>query len=172
MQIGAFFSLSRSIETSENNSKISVYCTQDGPESQSKVFLMTLVMMVRLSCKNTVSRRRVQCSVLPIQISNSSLDTHKNYLIIHINIDMNIDILKNNPGANDYQEIIETNGYKILNKISEEDVNRKTDTTATIIDHIITKHNNKNEYNKVRKDIVNKINTMEDMKDCGETYQI
>lgn len=56
--------------------------------------------------------------------------------------DTNIDILKQN-ASNDYTQLIEANGYKILNKLDYEYATRikkqiNKNETRTIIDHIIT----------------------------------
>lgn len=52
--------------------------------------------------------------------------------------DLNIDILKPNATVDKYNSIIVTNGYKIINEISEDAATRSTDTSVSVIDHIVT----------------------------------
>lgn len=64
------------------------------------------------------------------------IDTHRdNNIVIG---DMNIDTSKNNTTSDEYNNIIVSNGYKLVNEISKKATTRKTDTSESIIDHIIT----------------------------------
>lgn len=51
---------------------------------------------------------------------------------------MNIDLVQNKPIAEIYLNIVEAIGYRLLNKATIENATRKTDATATVIDHILT----------------------------------
>lgn len=58
--------------------------------------------------------------------------------------DFNFNLLSTERGTNAYKELIQENGYKILNKIDETHCTRTSTSTKSIIDHICTnlKHEN------------------------------
>lgn len=59
--------------------------------------------------------------------------------------DFNINLLKSERNTNNYTNMLEEAGYQILNKITKMYCTRETETTKTIIDHVIT-----NIYNSLR----------------------
>ena len=60
---------------------------------------------------------------------------HKNLLMIS---DFNVNLLQNTAMTIEYRNLLEDNGFRILNQISNEYATRITNTTATLLDHAIT----------------------------------
>lgn len=55
--------------------------------------------------------------------------------------DMNLDLLKQTQTINNYQNIIQMNGFKFQNEVLPRNATRVTTNTASILDHIITNKN-------------------------------
>jgi hypothetical protein len=72
-------------------------------------------------------------------IDDDLLGKYKNMLIVG---DANIDLLEKNTTSAIYKSIIYTNNYNIINRLDKNNATRVTDTTSTIIDHIIDDRTN------------------------------
>lgn len=68
-----------------------------------------------------------------IEVLEKSFLEHRNMLFVG---DVNIDILKR--GNSNYMNVIQSIGFRFLNLISEQFATRKTLTSGTIIDHVLT----------------------------------
>lgn len=96
---------------------------------------------------NTVPKTRIKAMYNPpsiptdqiINYFETSLQTKTNLLIIG---DININLLNKNRVTGEYMDILETNGFKILNKVDEDNATRIQGQAISIIDHIITNMEN------------------------------
>lgn len=52
--------------------------------------------------------------------------------------DINLDMLKPNTTSNKYKELIEGQGHLLINKLNKNHATRVTESTTTILDHIVT----------------------------------
>lgn len=68
-------------------------------------------------------------------VLDSLLTNKKNCILVG---DANIDLLKHNTMTTGYTDIIHSNGFSIINKIKPTFRTRESNTTKTIIDHVLT----------------------------------
>lgn len=100
--------------------------------------------VLTIEIQNADPKIKITTIYKPPQADNNEfLQSLENLLVSgrhsHIVVgDTNIDLLKNNQAVENYISVIETNGYRILNRITESAATRITDTTASIIDHAIS----------------------------------
>lgn len=72
---------------------------------------------------------------------DEQMDKYKNLTIIG---DFNINLLNKTNQTQQYLELLELNNYKVINQIEEKYATRETETSQSIIDHVITNYENLN----------------------------